>query len=386
MNLKRRMLIACWIAFLSPAVRGGESVLYSITDQSVAYPATNRPVKASIAEYKTEIFAVNPETGSKRLAFSDANAGFLLLPGGALKGGIVAAGASIFAVAADRQAWANEHHEPDAVYQLSTDGSGKARRIFDLEGEAGARRNFSHLFVNPSGSKIGHLNYLSGKTYLLIHDTATGKLLRKIALRYGSEERTGWRFGSVEEIGWMPDGKRIFFAIGMSGDTDDAFWTAPSSPIGTYVMNEDADTAERLAPEAALHPKGPGMQADANAGAALIGVLPNGQYLFSDHENASAAGHNQTRLYALDLAKKTQKIFPLQAEGDPGSFHLSLSGKMLASTFTQKKQANLIAPSSVSVWTLELESDKPLKLLSFPAHDETPDGSWMNLIGWLEDQ
>src|ERR1700747_3160072 len=103
MNMKARALVACGIVFLAPAVWAGESVLYSITDHSVLYPATNRTVSISVPESKTEIFAIDPETGKKRLVFSDGNARFLLVPSASGRGGIVAAGRRIFAVAVDRQ-------------------------------------------------------------------------------------------------------------------------------------------------------------------------------------------------------------------------------------------------------------------------------------------
>src|ERR1700757_3663630 len=122
--MRRFLWVVCWVTFLAPAVWAGESVLYSITDQSIMYPATNRLVSLPIPEYKTDIFLINPDTGKKRLEFSDANAKFMLLPGGTTlqRGGLAAAHARIFAMGADRQARANGRQEHDAVYELSTDG------------------------------------------------------------------------------------------------------------------------------------------------------------------------------------------------------------------------------------------------------------------------
>jgi hypothetical protein len=76
--------------------------------------------------------------------------------------------------------------------------------------------------TRSSGSEFGNINNIDGKFYLIVHNTATGKLLRKSEFKYGSVERLGWRFGSVESIGWMPDDKRIFFTIDLAGDSDDA--------------------------------------------------------------------------------------------------------------------------------------------------------------------
>lgn len=389
--MRRHLLVACAFALLAPAVSARESVLYSITDQSITYPVTNRLVSGSIPEYKTDIFAIDSETGKKRLIFSDANAEFMLLPGGTTlgRGGVAAAGARIFSVAANRRARANGVQEPDAIYELSTDGSGKARKVLAIEDEA-QNPNFGNIFVSPSGPQIAYTNYIGGKHYLFIDDMTTGKLLRKTALKYSSEERTGWRFGSPGGFGWLPDGKRIFFAIALSGDSDDAFWTALNSPVGTYVMNEDSSAAERLAPEAALHPKVPGMEPSPDTAAVLIGVLPDGEFLLSDVEYGPVPGHRGTYLYALDLAKKTQKIFPLQVNGDPGSFHLSPSGNKLALTANPSivaGQPRLTAKPTVDVWVLDLESGKQIKLCSFAPTDVTgTKGPWINLVGWLEDQ
>lgn len=383
------LALAAWIALFTPAVHAGESVLYSITTSEAH--ARIPVVKTQV--FKTEIFAADPDTGKQRLVFSDANAPFFLLPGGRLRGGIVAAGGRIFAegIAPVRTAAGTPTFDPGApaaFYELTTDGSGQARKVFDVErGEPGV--HFSHLtFFNSSGSEFGNLNSIDGKFYLVVHDTATGKLLRKSEFKYGSVERRGWRFGSVARIGWMPDDKRIFFTIELGGDSPDAWWTTPGSPVGTYVLDENADTAGRLAPEAALHPKIAGQTPSNDSPAVFIGMLPDGGYLLQDYEGGPR-GAGGACLYELDLARKTQKIFPLHVDGDPGSFHLSHSGDRLALTATQRKlekQPTFTAISNLGVWVVDLGSNKQRKLLSFPPHDEPrgTDGPWSNLIGWLD--
>ena len=378
------LALACGIVFVAPAAQAGESVLYSIATSEAhsAIPVIKTQV------FKTEIFAVDPETGKQRLVLSDANALFFL------RGGIVAAGGKIFAegiepthTAAGTPAF--DPGAPAAIYELSTDGSGKARKVFDVErGEQGV--NFTNLtFFNSSGSEFGNINNIDGKFYLIVRDTATGKLLTKSEFKYGSVERPGWRFGSVERIGWLPDDKRIFFTIDLAGDSDDAWWTSPGSPVGTYVLDENAATAERLAPEAALHPKIAGQQPSNDSPAVLIGALPDGGYLFQDYESGPSC--TGACLYELDLTRKTQKTFPLHVDGDPGSFHLSRSGNRLALTAALKKyekQPEFTAKSTVEIWVLDLESGNKLKLFSFTIADVTRnvDGPWMNLIGWLDDK
>lgn len=73
-------------------------MLYSITDESIVVMATTRAGKTGypFAEPRTDIFTIDPGTGRKRLLFSDANAKFLLLPGGS-GAQIVVGGGRIFA-------------------------------------------------------------------------------------------------------------------------------------------------------------------------------------------------------------------------------------------------------------------------------------------------
>jgi hypothetical protein len=170
LTLMKGLAAVYWVALIAPAVWAGESVLYSVTENTVLYPATNRPVPVSVTESKTEIFALDLETGKKRLVFSDGNARLQL---SAFRGGksIVAAGRRIFAVGVDRQDLANDPRTAGALYELSTDGSGSVRKVFAID-------NFSSPFVSPSGSKIGYMPGDSTETHVVIRDTATGKLLR----------------------------------------------------------------------------------------------------------------------------------------------------------------------------------------------------------------
>jgi hypothetical protein len=277
---------------------------------------------------------------------------------------------------------------PAALYELATDGSGQARKLFDI-GTGGQRVELSGLaFFNSSGSQFGGVSNIDGTFYLLVRDTATGELLRKSEFKYGSEERRGWRFGSIARIGWMPDDQQIFFTIDLAGDDPEAWWTTPGSPVGTYVLDEKGDSAQRLAPEAALHPQIAGMQPSNDSPAMLIGVLPDGGYLFQDYE-ADSRGAGGARLYELDLARKTQKIFPLHVDGDPSSFHLSRSGNRLVLIATQRdyqKPPKFSAISNQSVWVMDLQSGREWKLVALPPHDVVhgTDGPWMNLIGWLD--
>ena len=374
--MKARALMACWILFVAPTVWAGESVLYSVTENSVVYPARNRPVPVSITESKTEIFALDLETGKKRLVFSDGKARLQL---SALRGGksIVVAGRRIFAVAVDRQDLANDPRTAGALYELSTDGSGGVRKVFAID-------NFSSLFVSPSGSKIGYMPGDSTETHVAIRDTATGKLLRDAVIFSRTIEAE-----AAGGFGWMPDEKRIFFALSGGLDDEEMFWTTPNSPIGTYVMNEDAGAPQRLAPESALHPKVGGMEPSPDVAASLIGVLADGEYLLTDSQYNPNGNQGAMYVYSLDLVNKTQRIFPSPVHGGLTSFYLSPSaGKLvlMAQPRVAGGQAGLRAVPTADVWVLDLGSGKPTKVLSFSDTDPTgTKGPWISLIGWLQD-
>jgi hypothetical protein len=384
--------LACWITSPTARAQSGQSVLYSVTtsEGDSGIPVYKTQV------FKTEIFAVDPETGKQRLVFSDANSPFFLMPGGGMQGGIVAAGGKIFAegILPVQTAAHTPHFDPGApaaIYELATDGSGQARKVFDMGGVE-QPANFRSLFFNSSGTEFGNVNYVAGKWYLFVHDTETGKLLRK-------SELIAWKFDFVENIGWMPDDKRIFFTFDMAGDDPEAWWTTPNSPVGTYVLGE-AGTTQRLAPEASLHPKISGMQPSNDSPALFIGSLRDGEYLLQDYEG-NALGAGGAYLYELDMTKRTQRIFPLPAEsfrsasqkpgapyGNPGDFHLSRSRNRLVFTIKKSEyqmQPTFTATSTLSVWVLDLQSSKELKVISFPPHNEVrPVGPWVNLIGWLD--
>jgi len=123
-----------------------------------------------------------------------------------------------------------------------------------------------------------------------------------------------------------------------------------------------------------------------DAPAVLIGKLADGSYLFSDSEYC-ATGGQEGYLYALDLGKKTQRLFHLKRGDDA---HLAPSRDKLVQTTSpdgDQTQPKFKPPSIVDVWVMELGSGKQSKLFSFSAPDFTNSkGPWMNLIGWFEDQ
>jgi hypothetical protein len=323
---------------------------------------------------KTEIFAVDSQAGKPGVIFSDTGADFLLLPTytGSGQGQVIAAaGGRIFARGIERKHYTGGWPTfPAAVYELATDGSNAARKLFDIEGEHGSS-NFRDLFGNPSGSKVGHLNYLGGKLYLLLHETAAGALLQKIDLSRIALDCF------VSKIGWMPDGKRIFFTL----ETGDVHVTSEPSyaRVGSYMMEDDGGTPARIPGQVAFHPKRPGYRFDSESPPVLLGALPDAHYLFREVQWSQAAGRPPQALsflFSVDPVTKAWKDFPTSPEGTLTSFCLSYSG---AVAFIDLQRQNGV--ETHTVWSMELESAKKQKVFSLSTRPPTL--PWLNLIGWL---
>jgi hypothetical protein len=334
---------------------------------------------------KTEIFAVEPQTGKTRLVFSDADAAFLLLPaypGSGEQQVMAAAGQRVFARGFERRiytgGWATF---PAAIYELSTDGSNRARKLFDIEGENGSS-NFRNLFVSPSGAKIGYLNHLGGKWHLFLRETSTGKLLQKTDL--GSITLDCF----VRGVGFMPDGARLFFTL-ETGDVD-ATSKASYARVGSYVM-DDGSRPVRVAREVAMHPKRPGYRIESDFAPVLLGALADGRYLFSEFQwklgpkGLPPGGGPVTFLYAVDPVTNVRKDFPTTAQGVLGSLRFSSSGQAVAFSESQRQQeTESVRTETQTVWAIDLDSGQDRQLFSFATKPMVL--PWMSLIGWLNEK
>ncbi len=345
-------------------------------DESLVYAvSTSEKTKSQILP-KTDIFIVDPATAKQRMVFSDAKTEFVLLPGSEIQPYILTAGGRIFSPGMDRKLYAGgwQGHSV-TVYEIPLDGSAKARKIFDIEPDAKMNGNFLNLMVSPTGSKIGYMKYSSGKPYLFLHETVTGKLLRQLDLSNSILDY------SVTTIGWMPDGERLFFTLDRTDEDDN--WQLLDSKVGSYVMNDDGSGLQRIAPEAAMHPARPGLRANAVGAAVILGALPGGGYLVRDSEMGPATAHAGAYLYTLDPTTNTQKTIRVDAQGDKvHSFRLSSSGRTLAlMTVQNKSDQPETTTDSETVWVLDLNSGQQRSLFSFDF--KRPGVLGINLIGWL---
>ena len=364
--MKWRFLFLVCVAFLAPVGQASESLVYVV-----------RRVEAgpSQAFSKTDIFSADAESGKQKLIFSDVDSEILVLPGSDVQSDVVAAGGRIFSRGVERKLYRNGRSDyPAAMFELPTSRSGKPRKIFDIENEPGMGSNFRNLFISPTGAKIGYMKVCGGKPYLFLHETSTGKLLRKMDMSRMVFDLF------VTSMGWMPDGERLFFTLDRSDEDDN--WRLPESQVGSYVMKEDGSGLARIAPEAAMHPSRPGLQASAVGAAVVLGGLPDGRYLVRDFQVGLASANPGSYVYTLNPLTNTQKTLGADAQGELRYFRLSHSGRQLALLVTEPKSNPTAAPTgSKAVWVFDVESGQGRKLLSFAS---VQDGSaWIDLVGWL---
>jgi hypothetical protein len=233
--------------------------------------------------------------------------------------------------------------------------------------------NFRLLFVSPGGTKIGYIRVTNAKPYLFLHETSTGRLLRTISL---AEHITNL---AVTTIGWMPDEQRLFFSLDRTDEDDE--WTEPGSLMGSYVVKEDGSGQLRVAPEAEMHLRRPGLNADAKATAVVLNALPDGRYLVRDLLRGPASTRPEVYVYTLNTATKAQETLPIDVPGDLSFFRLSRSGRELAILAKQQDVEAGTFTNTRTLWVFDIESGKQRKVNSFRAKENGP--SWIGLIGWL---
>jgi hypothetical protein len=362
------LLFACWL-FLSTAAFAGDRLVYSVTTgQEGRWPRIE----------KTVVFALDPLQDLPRVVFSDVDADFLLMTSGERL--TAAAGRRVFALGVERKNYREGFpHFPAAVYELSTDGSNHARKIFDIEGENGST-NFRDLFASPSGSKIGHINNLGGKWYIILHDTATGKLLLKMDLTPIALDCF------VREIAWMPDGKRLFFTL----ETGDVDMTSKASyaRAGSYLMPDTGGVPARVASDLTAHPRRPGYQPVADTPSTLLGQLPDGRYLLSEFQWKQGPAVRPPAkavpfLYTVNSRTGSRKDYLTDTNLLPASVRISPSGRLVAyleSVGELRAGRDLIDRRNVHV--LDPATGKDRNLFSFPA--KLLNLPVTELIGWID--
>ncbi len=318
---------------------------------------------------QTEIFALDPESQASRPVFSDAGEGFLLLP--PLRSGIpgtllVTNGTRVFGFGRTRGG--GQADDAGALYEISTDGSNRAREVCRVLGQQRAPRN---VFVSPLGDKIGYINDIRARWVLFIHETTGGRLLHEIPLEPILLD------GFVRTIGWMPDNERIF----LTGEIGDVHVTSEESypRAGSYVMREDGGDVQPVPDAVDGATVRQGFRALDDTPPSMLGVLPDGRYLFAELQFGSGGRTPRTFYYAADPVTGTRADLP--GSGDvlaSSSFYWSKlsprDGRMLA--------FSAVDPDGEVVWVLDLHTGASTRVMTHPA--EPLGFPYLTIIGWYE--
>lgn len=342
MTVNRALFL--WLGVISLAAQAavGQVLLYS---QSTG----NSTMPPRIA--KTEIWAVDVQTGNRRVVFSDEGLDWILLPaypGGGERQTMVAAGGKVFARGLPRKIYQGGWPTfPAVLYELKLDGSNQGRKIFDIEGNLESGSNFRNLFADPSGARVGYLTYENGKPYLHLRETTRGTLLRRVDLSRTTLDCL------ITNIGFVPDGQRVFFTLD-TGD-DDATSKASYARVGSYVMKTDGSPPVRT-------------ERISN----LVAPL-NGKNLYAGRPPASI-------LYTVDSATKARRTYATTATGVTDFFRLSADGRMAAFIEEQRAYQPVATISLVIRW-IDLGSGREQSLP--PVSTKPVVLPWVNLIGWL---
>jgi hypothetical protein len=330
-----------WLVVLRACA--GQTLLYSLsTGDTTPFPRIAR----------TEIFAVDAQTGSRRVVFSDEGLDWILLPaypGGGERQTMVASGGRVFARGLPRNRYQGGWPTfPAALYELKLDGSNQGRKLFDIEGNLETGSNFRNLFADPAGARAGYLTYENGKPYLYLRETSGGTLLRRVDLSRTTLDCL------ITNIGFQPDGQRIFLTLD-TGD-DDATSKASYGRVGSYVMKTDGSAPVRT-------------ERIAN----LVAPLSGGRNLYAGPRPSSF-------LYAIDSATKARRDYATSATGVLDFFHVSPGARMVAFIEEQRAYQPVATISLVIRW-IDLGSGREQSLP--PVSTKPVVLPWMNLIGWL---
>jgi hypothetical protein len=354
------ILVRLTFVFLILCAQGalaGERLVCAISYKGADYTAA-----------KTEILAVDPETGERHIVFSDEKAPIVLVERLYVFHFPVVGGGRLFAHAAERGKTVPFPGNA-SLYELSIDGSNTCRKICPVLGV----ESLGDIFVNSTGTRIGYINRMNGKQYVFIHDVANGTLLSQVDIT------DKFLDCYASSIGWVPRKEMLYFSL----ETGDADLTSEASyaRVGTYFMDERGQHLKRLPAIPAVGGFSPPQTAR------MIGVLPAGGFVFETTHSPqpSADGSNQYRLVVSKIDKNlshADNISFSRASGlYPGTriaYQLSPSGRYMSA-------ARVPVPSSgtsASVLLKNLDTNEERTILSIST--EGFQGPFLGLVGWLD--
>jgi hypothetical protein len=267
---------------------------------------------------KTEIYSLNLADGKRTLLFSDEGMGFEIRPNS------MSLGSGQAYVAGVDRAWRNTAspgvtETPQAMYELTLDGSNKIRRLFEID------QNLWPLLLNPQGTRAVFSVNVNEQMVISIYSVPDWKLLHTFEL--AKLLKPHCPTCSLGSYGWLADGARLFFEIGVDHDDDDKSGH-PTVP-GTYTASEEGADLEILSPEVVLLPASHCVPPTFITHR-FLGQLPDGAFLFEENLPRTSDAHapHGPFLVISDAGDKVQRQFPETTQIGLG--YLSSSGKYVA--------------------------------------------------------
>ncbi len=378
-NLRTSLVIACTVLYLCLAAQA-QNVIYALSYVETAasfharYPtgalgATTNDKLAMLRQFrKTEIYSVSVLAGKPVLLFSDAGLNIEIRPAGWAQ-------ADKAYMNTIRREWRTApipgaYADPEAVYEISLDGSRRFRRLVDKQ------ENQAPILLNGQHTKALVEAFVNGKYTIAIYNVPSWN-------RLCSWELTKITAAHCPDcmplaFGWLADGNRLFFNLDL-GD-DDSIDPSNHNVPGIYLVSDDGTDLGGLSPSAPAELAG---YAHANyAGRNLLAQLPDGSYLFQDYyiRKGRSPGEPEPFLVISNPEAKAEKHFPLKPR--TGSWSVSPSGKYLA-CIEERQVRNY--QTERHLWVKNLDSGEEKELAASPAPNPptSPEPNIMlTVLGW----
>jgi hypothetical protein len=335
-------LLVLAVALASGApVLAGDWLVYAVTSKGQAFMAE-----------KTEIFAVDPDSGKRAPIFSDEHAPIRIVEQLYVFHWPVIAGGRLFAHAVERGR-VPPHPGNGALYELRTDGSNGARKIADIVSD----ESLGDLVAEPDGRLIGYFARRGRQQLFVEVDTATGQEVHRVDLT-----RT-IRDCLVASAGWLRGGG-VFFTI----EVVDVDAVSPDSEkqVGTYRMDEDGRNLRRVRVI-------PGAPQDAQR---MLGVAADGAYLYEDA--GIGGGTSMTKVDPV-TGKKASVGFRAAAVARSSirlAYCVSRSGDQVAAT----KVTSTMDSAPWVIWVRSIPQGSEKEAVSIPTAGMN--GPFVGIVGW----
>ena len=295
---------------------------------------------------KNEVYAASMADGKRTLVFSDETLDVEIRPTGPVLGTDKAYGIGVL------REWRSAptpgaYAEPDALYEISLDGSNRVRRLLEI----GSDQRMG-IFLNAQGTRAATTGFTGQKYVVSVYGVPTWHLLRTWELSKVIEAHCP--DCSLVTWGWLGDGARLFFDITVAGDDEGAL-----DKPGTYVVAEDGTDLGKVAPArgtfedaGAVHPN--------FIDGSLIAQTPDGDYVFEDYVEArQLRAHPQS--FLIVSGPKLHKAFAERSRAT--SFRLSPTGRYLA--YVEERQMPTYQTDR-HLWGRDLQSGEEKELFVVP--------------------